>query len=127
MPPVDDQTGHLSPTGVFELMAAAVHADLAKGKAVTAMVDLTDTGEQYVLTLEDSALRYAPAGAGEAENVDVTLQVPSSMLLPALASPRTTVKMIAVGRAWIAGDSRKLSELIHALDPSSEFFAIGMP
>jgi alkyl sulfatase BDS1-like metallo-beta-lactamase superfamily hydrolase len=125
MVPADDAMGPLTPTKVFDLMVAGVVPERAEGKSIAALVDLTDTGERYLLTLKDSALSYkAVAADADAEGADLTLEVPAAILLPALADSRTMVKVIAVGRAWIKGDSRKLSELLNTIDRDSDFYIL---
>jgi alkyl sulfatase BDS1-like metallo-beta-lactamase superfamily hydrolase len=125
VPADDDVTGPLTPTKVFDLMVAGVVPEKAEGKNITALVDLTDTGERYLLTLKDSALSYkAMTGDADAEAVDLTLEVPAAILLPALADSRTMARVIAVGRAWIKGDWRKLSEMLNVIDPGSDFYAL---
>ncbi len=124
VPADDDVMGPPTPTKVFDLMAAGVVPERAHGKNITALVDLTDTGERYLLTLKDSALTYsAVKDDADAEGVDLTLEVPAAILLPALADARTMARVIAVDRAWIKGDSRKLSEMLNVIDRDSDFYA----
>jgi alkyl sulfatase BDS1-like metallo-beta-lactamase superfamily hydrolase len=116
----------LSPEMIFDYMAVHVNAEKAAGKSVTAGVDFTDTGRQYLLTLENSVLNHVEKPlSGDAP---VTLRLTFDALGEAIAGGEGGVQAgLASGGISIEGAGEKLGELFSVMDKPEIWFNIVTP
>ena len=87
--------------------------------------NFTDSKQQFVMTLENSALTYVPGR--QAPNADATVTLARGTL-DAVTLQRTTFPdAIKAGLVRIDGDGRKLDELLAMLDTFKVMFEVVEP
>jgi alkyl sulfatase BDS1-like metallo-beta-lactamase superfamily hydrolase len=114
------------PTGAFfDYLGIRLNAERALGKKIVVNWNFTDLGEQYVLTLDHSALTYLAHARSPQADVSVSLQ---RATLDLISLKQTTFgKAAASGQLTLDGDREKLRELFGLLDDFSPNFAIIEP
>jgi alkyl sulfatase BDS1-like metallo-beta-lactamase superfamily hydrolase len=109
----------------FDFLGVRLNAARAEGKHLVVNWNFTDSKEQYVLTLENSALTHV-AGK-QARNADATLTLArdtlDAIVLKEISFPMAMVK----GLVKIDGDPRKLAELLSLLDNFEPMFEVVEP
>ncbi|WP_433291370.1 alkyl/aryl-sulfatase [Actinoplanes sp. CA-030573] len=113
-----DLIAQLTPEQLFDTLAIRVDGPRSWDEHLTIDIDLTDTGQQWRLTLRNGVLTYAPPVAGR-PGPDVTLRL-TAQALPALAAGQTE-------GISMEGDRAVLGRLLAALDRTDPDFAIVTP
>ncbi len=105
---------------VFDSMGTRLNATRAEGKKIVVNWTFTDTGETYVLNLENCALTYVKGKQDPHADVSLTLSRPAwdAVLLKETTVPRS----VLLGRIKLEGDRDKLAALFGLLDnPPTQF------
>ena len=97
----------------------------AAGKKLVFNASFTDTGEQYLLVVENCVLNYA-SGKQSAE-ADATLVMTRAALNEIVLGEATLAEKTAIGEARIEGDPAKLVEFLSLLDSFEFWFNIVTP
>jgi alkyl sulfatase BDS1-like metallo-beta-lactamase superfamily hydrolase len=109
----------------FDFLGVRLNAPRAEGKHLVVNWNFTDSKEQYVLTLENSALTHV-AGK-QAPDADATLTLARSTL-DAIVLKETSFPVAMIkGLVKIDGDPRKLAELLSLLDNFEPMFEVVEP
>jgi alkyl sulfatase BDS1-like metallo-beta-lactamase superfamily hydrolase len=109
----------------FDFLGVRLDATRAEGKHLVVNWSFTDTNQQFVLTLENSALTHV-AGR-QAPNADATLTLARATLDAIVLKETTFPAALLKGSVRIEGDPRKLAELLTLLDDFEPMFEIVEP
>ncbi|MCC2101871.1 MAG: SCP2 sterol-binding domain-containing protein, partial [Hyphomicrobiales bacterium] len=120
-----DVASALSAGSFFDTLGIRLNGPKADGKRIVVNWTFTDTKENYVLNLENSALTYV-AGRN-AEKADATLTLERTTLTKVMQQKTTFPEAIGAGLVKIGGDPSKLLELFGLFDTFELGFAIVEP
>ncbi len=109
----------------FDFWGVRLNSDKAEGKNIVINWNFTDSGEQYVLNLQNSALTYRPAW--QSPKADLTLTLKRSTLDAITLGQTQFEKEVAAGNVKLQGDGKKLAELMSMLDVFTPNFPIVVP
>jgi alkyl sulfatase BDS1-like metallo-beta-lactamase superfamily hydrolase len=109
----------------FDYMGVRLNGPKADGKKIILNWNFTDVGEQYVLNLENSALTYM--SGRQTPVADATLTLTRATLDAVTLGQTTFEKALASGDIKIAGNGKKLAELLGLLDTFQGGFNIVTP
>ena len=110
---------------LFDYAAMRLNGDKAAGKSMKLNWNFTDTNEQYILELQNSALSHI-AGY-QAQDANVTISLARAKLNDILLGQTTFVKEFGAGSIKIDGDANKLGDLLSMLDKFEFWFNIVTP
>ncbi len=109
----------------FDLLAVRLIGPEAAGKHLVFNANFTDTGEQYLLVVENGVLNYAK-GKQAAES-DATLTLSRATLDEVILGEATLADKLAAGEAQIDGSQAKLVEFLSMMDTFEFWFNIVTP
>lgn len=109
----------------FDLLAVRLIGPKAAGKKLVFNAVFSDTGERYMLTVENGVLHYARGK--QAESADATLTTTRAALDEIALGEATMVDKMAAGEATIDGSREKLAEFLSLLDTFEFWFNIVTP
>jgi alkyl sulfatase BDS1-like metallo-beta-lactamase superfamily hydrolase len=109
----------------FDYMAVRLDGDKAAGKKIVLNWLFTDTGQKYVLNLENSALTCAPDA--QAPNADATLTLMRATLDEISLQKTTFAAALESGKIAVAGSRDKFLELLAMLETFPVRFPIVEP
>lgn len=109
----------------FDLLAVRLIGPKAAGKKLAFNASFTDTGEQYLLVVENCVLNYTKGK--QADEADTTLIMTRAALDEIVLGEATLAEKTAVGEARIEGDPAKLVEFLTLLDNFEFWFNIVTP
>jgi alkyl sulfatase BDS1-like metallo-beta-lactamase superfamily hydrolase len=110
---------------LFDFIGVRLNGPKAEGKRAVINWTFEDTGQLYVLNLENCALTYV-AGKNR-ENADASLTLSRATLNAIFARQTTFMQEIQSGKVKIAGNPMKLMELFGLLDTFQPTFEIVEP
>jgi alkyl sulfatase BDS1-like metallo-beta-lactamase superfamily hydrolase len=109
----------------FDFLGVRLNAAKAEGKTMVLNWNFTDSRQQFVLTLENSALTYVTGRQAPSAHATVTL---ARGTLDAVTLQQTTFPdAIRAGLIKVDGDPRKVGELFSMLDTFSVMFEVVEP
>jgi alkyl sulfatase BDS1-like metallo-beta-lactamase superfamily hydrolase len=109
----------------FDYMGVRLNGDKALGKRIVINWRFTDTKQDFVLSLENSALTTSPGR--QAANADATVTL-SKEVLDEVSLQKTSMAMAMLsGRIRIDGQREKLQELFAMLDTFPTLFPLVEP
>jgi len=111
---------------LFDYWGILLNGPKADGKTIVLNWNFTDTGEQYVLTLENSALTYSGPDRQSSE-ADTTLTLARTTLDEINLGHLTLQDAVARGLVQITGNPAKLVELLGLLERFDVGFNIVTP
>jgi len=109
----------------FDFLGVLLNGPKAAGKKITLNMNFPDTKENYVLTLENSALNHTPNK--QAENADCTITIPRITLTKLIMGELTPDKAMSTGELKIQGKMEALLQLVSLLDKPESWFNIVTP
>ena len=109
----------------FDYMAVRLDGDKAAGKTIVLNWRFTDTKQDYVLNLENSALTCVPEA--QADGADATLTLTRATLDEISLEKTTFQAALQSGQITVAGKSEKLVELLEMLDTFLPRFPVVEP
>jgi len=109
----------------FDLMGSRLNGPKAEGKRIVINWNFTDTGDKYVLNLENSALTYTSGRLSK--TADATINLSRATLIAVLAGETTFVKEIMAGNVTIDGNMLALMDLMGMMDSFDPMFDIITP
>jgi alkyl sulfatase BDS1-like metallo-beta-lactamase superfamily hydrolase len=109
----------------FDYLGVRLNGDRAAGKRIELNFVLTDTGERYVLGVENATLHYS--ADRQAERADATLTTPRAAFNDVMLGATTLEQQVIAGRAQVDGSASKLGEFISLLDTFEFWFPIVTP
>ncbi len=99
----------------FDYLGILLNGPMADGKFIVLNWNFTDTGEKYVLSLENSALTYT-GPARQSSSADATLNLTRATLDDINTGELTWLAAILSGKVQIVGDPTKLFDLLALLN-----------
>ncbi len=120
-----DVTSAMTIPMCFDFLGVQINGPRAEGKAIVLNWNFTDTGEQYVLNLENSALTYMQDR--QVSSADATITLARATFDAIMLGKTMPEREVAAGRITIQGDGRKVSELLSLLDTFPGDFNIVTP
>ena len=109
----------------FDYLGVRLNGDKAQGKSIVINWRFTDTGQDYALTLSNSALSHM-AGV-QAPNADATLTLARSTLDDISLQKTSFPKALLAGDIKISGNPLKVMELMGLLEDFSPGFPVVEP
>lgn len=109
----------------FDLLAVRLIGPKAAGKTLVFNASFTDTGEQYLLVVENCVLNYARGK--QAADADASLTMTRTALDEIVLGEATLAEELAAGKASIDGNPEKLVEFLSLLDTFEFWFNIVTP
>jgi alkyl sulfatase BDS1-like metallo-beta-lactamase superfamily hydrolase len=109
----------------LDYLGVRLNGDRAAGKTAIFNLVLTDTKQNYVLGVENSALHYSPDKT--TNDADATLTMTRSGLNDIMLGKTNMQKLVMAGDAKIDGNSQKLGEFVSWLDTFQFWFNIVTP
>ena len=117
--------GAISNDQFFDYLGIRLNADKAEGKTMLINWTFTDSQQQMLLTLENSALTHV---AGKrATNADATVTLRRDVLNAIALQQTTLADAVKAGRVTIEGNAARLDELFAMLDTFSRNFSVIEP
>jgi alkyl sulfatase BDS1-like metallo-beta-lactamase superfamily hydrolase len=109
----------------FDFLGVRLNAAKADGKHIVVNWTFTDTGETYVMNLENAALTHR---AGQLDsNADAAVTLTRAVFDAISAKQRSLPESVAAGEVSISGNPPKLSELFAMFDDFAGNFDIVEP
>lgn len=109
----------------FDLLAVRLIGPKAAGKKLVFNASFTDTGEQYLLVIENCVLNYTKGK--QAAEADATLTMTRAALNEIALGEATLADKAAAGEAHVEGNREKLVEFLSLLDNFEFWFNIVTP
>jgi alkyl sulfatase BDS1-like metallo-beta-lactamase superfamily hydrolase len=109
----------------FDFLGVLLNGPKAAGKKITLNMIFPDTKENYVLTLENSALNHTPSK--QMEDADCTITIPRVTLTKLIMGEMTPDKAMSTGELKIQGKMEALFQLVSLLDKPESWFNIVTP
>jgi alkyl sulfatase BDS1-like metallo-beta-lactamase superfamily hydrolase len=109
---------------LLDYIAIRINPEKAVGNDMTINLKLTDTSENYVLDLHNAALSNHK---GLAENADLTLEIPRTLLSQIFLKQTTLKQAVKDKKATVKGDQQRLEKLLGMLDTFKFWFNIVTP
>jgi alkyl sulfatase BDS1-like metallo-beta-lactamase superfamily hydrolase len=110
---------------LWDVLGVRLNGPKAEGKRIVLNWNLTDTGETFVLNLENCALTYS-AGA-QAANAHAGFTLARGLLDEVIAKPTTFPEAVGAGKIKVSGDPMRLAELMMLMDEFPRMFEIVEP
>jgi alkyl sulfatase BDS1-like metallo-beta-lactamase superfamily hydrolase len=117
--------GALRTEQLWDVLAVRLNGPKAEGKRIVLNWNFSDTGETFVLNLENCALTHV-AGA-QAEAADASFTLARSTLDEVIAKQASFPEAVAAGRIRFTGDALRLGELMALMDEFPRMFEIVEP
>ena len=109
----------------FDLLAVRLIGPKAAGKKLVFNANFTDTGEQYLLVVENCVLNYAKGK--QSAQADASLTMTRAALDEIVLGEAKLAEKLAAGEASIDGAPEKLVEFLSLLDTFEFWFNIATP
>jgi alkyl sulfatase BDS1-like metallo-beta-lactamase superfamily hydrolase len=109
----------------FDYLGVRLNGDRAAGKSIEFNFILTDTNEQYLVGVENSALHYSKGRTTDTADASVT--VTRVAFNDVMLGTTTMEKQVIDGKAKITGNPQKLAEFLSWLDNFDFWFNIVTP
>ncbi|SAL11035.1 beta-lactamase domain-containing protein [Caballeronia peredens] len=124
--PQSPDTIRAMPLDMFlDFLGIRLDAERAAGKTVTFNLTLTDTKEQVVLGVENSAIHYSKGRTSNAADASITMT--REDLNNIMLGTTNMQKLVMSGTARVDGNSQKLGEFLTWLDSFEFYFNIVTP
>ena len=109
---------------LWDVLGVRLNGPKAEGKRIVLSWTFTDTGEKFVLTLENCALTYV---AGTCDTADAGFTLQRSTLDAVIAKQTTFLEQAMAGKIATTGNVTKLAELMALMDEFPRMFEIVEP
>src|ERR1700761_5832255 len=110
---------------LWDVLGIRLNGPKAEGKRIVLNWNFTDTGETFVLNLENSALTYV-AGA-QADDADASFTLARSVLDEVIAKLTSFPEAVTSGKIRFTGDPMRLADLMALMDEFPRMFEIVEP
>jgi alkyl sulfatase BDS1-like metallo-beta-lactamase superfamily hydrolase len=110
---------------LWDVLGIRLNGPKAEGKRIVLNWSFTDTGETFVLNLENCALTYV-AGV-QAADAHAGFTLPRSVLDEVIAKLTTFPEAVGAGKIMVSGDPMRLGELMMLMDEFPRMFEIVEP
>ena len=109
----------------LDYQGVRLNGDRAAGKSITFNFVMTDTNENYVVGVENSALHYSKGKTSDSADASVTMT--RADLNEVMMGNTSMEKLVMAGKAKITGSTPKLGEFVSWLDNFDFWFNIVTP
>ena len=125
-PPMPRETVAALRTGqLWDLLGIRLNGPKAEGKHIVLNWNFTDTGETFVLTLENSALTYVEGAPAATADAGFTL---ARVTFDEVIAKQTTFsEAVAAGKVKFSGNAMRFGELMGLMDEFPRMFEIVEP
>jgi alkyl sulfatase BDS1-like metallo-beta-lactamase superfamily hydrolase len=110
---------------LWDVLGIRLNGPKAEGKHIVLNWTFTDTGECFVLNLENCALTYA--GGVQAAGADASFTLARGTLDEIIAKQASFPDAVAAGSIKVSGDPMRLAELMALMDEFPRMFEIVEP
>jgi linear primary-alkylsulfatase len=110
---------------LFDVLGVRLNGPRADGKRIVLNWSFTDTGETFVLSLENSALTYLKGA--QAPDAHASFTLARGTLDEIIAKLTTFPEAVGAGKIKAAGDPMRLAELMALMDEFPRMFEIVEP
>jgi alkyl sulfatase BDS1-like metallo-beta-lactamase superfamily hydrolase len=110
---------------LWDVLGVRLNGPKAEGKHIVLNWSFTDTGERFVLNLENSALTYIEGV--QAANADASFALARGLLDQVIAKQTSFPDAVAAGKIKVGGDPMRLVELMGLMDEFPRMFEIVEP
>jgi alkyl sulfatase BDS1-like metallo-beta-lactamase superfamily hydrolase len=110
---------------LWDVLGVRLNGPKAEGKRIVLNWSFSDTGETFVLNLENCALTYTEGM--QAENADASFTLARSTLDEVIAKQTNFPEAVAAGKVRLAGNPMRLAELMGLMDEFPRMFEIVEP
>jgi alkyl sulfatase BDS1-like metallo-beta-lactamase superfamily hydrolase len=125
-PPMPRETVAALRTGqLWDLLGIRLNGPKAEGKHIVLNWNFTDTGEMFILTLENSALTYVEGAL--AATADASFTLARVTFDEVIAKQTTFPEAIAAGKVKFTGNAMRFGELMGLMDEFPRMFEIVEP
>lgn len=106
----------------FDYLGVRLNGDRATGLTLGFNIELTDTKENYVLGVENSAIHYSKGRKLPSPNASIVIS--RADFNDVILGTATMEKQIVAGKAKLTGDAQKLAKFVSCLDTFEFWFNI---
>jgi len=125
-PPIPRETLAALRTGqLWDVLGVRLNGPKAEGQHIVLNWSFTDTGETFVLNLENSALTYTEGV--QASNADAGFTLARATLDEVIAKQTSFPEAVAAGKVKLSGNAMRLAELMSLMDEFPRMFEIVEP
>src|SRR5262245_38179861 len=125
-PPMPRETLAALRTGqLWDVLGIRLNGPKAEGKHIVLNWSFTDTGESFILNLENCALTYAVSA--QAADADAGFTLARGVLDEVIAKLTTFPEAVSSGKIKVTGDPMRLGELMALMDEFPRMFEIVEP
>jgi alkyl sulfatase BDS1-like metallo-beta-lactamase superfamily hydrolase len=125
-PPMPRETlTALRTSQLWDVLGVRLNGPKAEGKHIVLNWTFTDTGESFVLTLENCALTYREGT--QSETADASFSLARNTLDEVIAKQMSFPDAIAAGKITVGGNDMRLAELMALMDEFPRMFEIVEP
>jgi alkyl sulfatase BDS1-like metallo-beta-lactamase superfamily hydrolase len=125
-PPMPRETlAALRTEQIWDVLAIRLNGPKAEGKRIVLNWSFTDTGETFVLNLENCALTYTEGAQDSGADASFTLA--RATLDEVIAKLTSFPEAVAAGKVKLSGNRMKLAELMGLMDEFPRMFEIVEP
>jgi alkyl sulfatase BDS1-like metallo-beta-lactamase superfamily hydrolase len=110
---------------IWDVLGIRLNGPKAEGRHIVLNWSFGDTGETFVLNLENSALTYTEGV--QAPNADASLALARTTLDEVIAKVTNFQDAVAAGKVRVSGDASRLTELMGLMDEFPRMFEIVEP
>lgn len=110
---------------LWDVLGIRLNGPKAEGKRIVLNWSFTDTGESFVLNLENSALTYVKGA--QASDAQASFTLARGVLDEIIAKLTTFPEAVAAGKIKVTGDPMRLAELMALMDEFPRMFEIVEP
>ncbi|MGE5159152.1 MAG: alkyl/aryl-sulfatase [Gemmatimonas sp.] len=110
---------------LWDVLGVRLNGPKAEGKHIVLNWSFTDTGEEFVLTLENCALTYSKGLQSPA--ADARFVLARATLDEVVAKQTSFPEAVAVGKIEVSGNPMRLAELMGLMDEFPRMFEIVEP
>jgi alkyl sulfatase BDS1-like metallo-beta-lactamase superfamily hydrolase len=110
---------------LWDVLGVRLNGPKAEGKHIILNWTFTDTGERFVLTLENCALTYSEGV--QADGADASFTLARGTLDEVIAKQTSFPEAIGAGKIKVSGNPMRLAELMGLMDEFPRMFEIVEP
>jgi alkyl sulfatase BDS1-like metallo-beta-lactamase superfamily hydrolase len=110
---------------LWDVLGVRLNGPKAEGKHIVLNWSFSDTGEIFVLNLENSALTYTEGV--QSDKADASFTLTRTLLDEVIAKQTSFPDAVAAGKVKFAGNAMKLAELMGLMDEFPRMFEIVEP
>ena len=125
-PPMPRETlAALRTSQLWDVLGVRLNGPKAEGKHIVLNWTFTDTGETFVLVLENCALTYSEGA--QSAGADASFTLARTTLDKVIAKQTSFPEAVAAGRVTCSGNAVRLAELMGLMDEFPRMFEIVEP